>query len=369
MIFESLPRPSPLKLEWLTPSIANDLLDCFYRVSWQLDPVYRSLNRPSTYSELGMVAHGIVEDAGHGMFRASGDARTAIERRWEERAALAEQELARAWSPTIPPQLEQWPGYHMTRARIIRRALQQSHPTSSDSKTLRDRGAMVAEHSLSDDRTQIRGRPDRLEGSEGAKRVVDLKSGLRQAEPSPEQLRQLLIYGYLVEASNEGRVAEVCVEDASGRRWETHYDRGEAEALVRLLVDRRASYNRAVREASLEEHAAPSPGGCRWCPYRVVCGPYWSNLSTTWGQSSLLGTIRSAAPSRSGSILVIEVESPVDQSESTWVLSSVPEQLALAGSSIAVVDAEATGAGKHLRWRWSTLSWTPDAAAAKKDLT
>ena len=355
MSISDLATPAPAHLEWITPSLANDLLECCYRVAWQLDSSYRTLRRPSTYSELGVVAHGVIEDAAHEMFAGDPEAaRAAVERRWNERATRAEEELARAWAPAPTPPRNQWPGYHLTKARVVRRAADRSTRAERSSATLIPPSV---ESTLSDETAKLRGRPDRVEGPHDARRIVDVKTGLRQAAPSPPQLRQLMLYGHLVETTTGDRVEEIVIEDASGKRWAKRFDRAATDSLVSDIVKTRDSYNAAARENSLAALAAPSPDGCRWCPFRVVCSPYWSALETSWGHGSALGTVRRAQSAAAGSVLELEVSSPSDASGSAWVISGAPIELAVPGRVVAMADGELTGAERHLRWRWSTLTW------------
>ena len=355
MNIADLPRPRPIPLEWVTPSLANDLLDCSYRVAWQLDNTYRPLRRPSTYSELGVVAHGVIEDAAHGMFVGdSAEVRAAIERRWNERATRAEDDLAHVWEPAQTPSRDQWPGYYVTKARVIRHVADLSTRPERTSATFTPPSI---ESALADERAMLRGRPDRVEGPHGARRIVDVKSGLHQVAPSPPQLRQLMLYGHLVEATTDDRVEEIAIEDASGKRWVQSFDRAATDSLVSDIMKARDSYNTATHDGSLIAHATPVADGCRWCPFRVVCSPYWSSLETSWGHASALGTVRRAQPAAAGSVLELELASPSDAVSSTWVVTSAPIELATPDREIAIADGEFTGDERHLRWRWSTLTW------------
>lgn len=52
-------------------------------------------------------------------------------------------------------------------------------------------------------------------GRHDARRIVDLKNGVRQAEPSHSRLRQLMLYGYLAEVTSDNCVSEIVIEYAS----------------------------------------------------------------------------------------------------------------------------------------------------------
>ncbi len=355
MTVADLPKPRAISLEWITPSLANDLLDCPYRVAWQLDPTYRALHRPNTYSELGVIAHGVIEDAAHGMFVGeAGAIRSVIEQRWDERAKRAEEDLSRAWEPATIPSREEWPGYHLTKVRITRQAASRSVRLERPSPAVT---ASAVESPLTDDDAMLRGRPDRVEGPHDARRIVDVKSGLHQTSPSPPQLRQLMLYGHLVETTTDDHVAEIVIEDASGKRWTQGFDREATTSLVAQVRQELESFNAATRDGSIATHATPSADGCRWCSFRVVCSSYWSELDTTWGHGSVLGVVRRAQLAAAGSVLELEVSHPSDAAGSPWVISGAPTELATPGREVAIADGELTGIEHHLRWRWSTLVW------------
>lgn len=357
-----------VRLGWISPSLANDLLDCRYRVAWQLDPRFRPLRRPSTFSELGVIAHGIIEDSAHGMF--VGDparAREAVEKRWDERASRAEGELARAWHPAQVPSRDQWPGYHLTKARVMRYvadgATQMKRSSTEAPSTRR-----IVESPLEDDLFMLRGRPDRVEGPAEARRIVDVKSGLRQAEPTAPQLRQLMLYGHLVETATGDQVEEIVIEDASGSRWTQGFSRSAADSLVNDIAKARDDYNAAAHDGSLAAAAVPSADCCRRCPFRVVCSPYWAALTMAWGHGSAFGVVRRSQRAATGSVLELDVSSPSDGA-GAWVVSGVPIALAAPEREIAFADGEFTGAARYLRWRWSTLTWPLLESVGVSDLT
>ncbi len=355
LVVPELPQPNPGSIDWISPTLANDLIDCSYRVAWRTDSASRSLSRPSTFSELGIVAHGVMEDAGRALFMDSEDEmleRSTVEGSWTSHVERASHDLAKAWEPATPPVPEEWPGYHLTKARVIRRALRLRKVDGSSVDE--HRAPVLVEQELRDDANRLRGRPDRVEGAKNARRIVDLKMGLNQADPTTAQLRQLMLYGHLVEVATGDRVSEIAVEDASGRRWTRPLDHDEVNALVGQVESTRNKYEAARVGGTLETLALPSNDGCRWCPFRVTCGPYWRALESTWSHGSVLGHIDKVSPGADGSNLEITADSPIDSTGPGWIVSLAPTETAVAGSQIAVAGAELTGAERHLRWRWST---------------
>jgi RecB family exonuclease len=338
----------------MTPSLATDLLDCAYRLAWRMDDVYRVINRPNTYSELGIVAHAVMEDAGNQLFVGINDdnvARGAIEKIWSKHVARASANLAAAWAPATPPVPEDWPGYYLTKSRIIQRALRRRRDRSTSDGHW---APPLIEKTLEDSAARLRGRPDRVEGPKSDRRVVDLKTGLSQTGPNGSQLQQLLLYGHLVEVVEGDHVSEIAVEDSSGRRWKQPFDHVEVSKLLGKIERARSSFEAAQSQKQLSRLASPSKENCRWCPYRVACAPYWASLHSSWQHGSVFGIVDRSQPARDGSILEVTAKSPVDLAGPNWVVSLVPEDLANPGRMIAIAGAEITGTQKHLRWRWST---------------
>jgi hypothetical protein len=351
-----LPEPEPDAISWLSPSLANDLLDCAYRVAWRMDAAYRMFRRPSTYTELGTVAHALLEDAGKGAFMRFEDEklrRAAVEQAWSEHVGRAHLELASAWSPISTPSPEEWPGYHLTKARIIRRAM---HRRSVDIPGEGGGSAPLIEVELRDEVAGLRGRPDRVEGPTEARRVIDLKSGLGQADPTLAQLRQLMLYGHLVETSTGNRVSEIAIEDASGHRWAEPFDHVVVDVLLSEIEDARSTFESARAAGSLADLATPSADDCRWCPFRLLCAPYWESLESSWQHGSVLGTIDRTKSGAKGSIVEMTTDSPTDASGTSWIVSMAPAEYAIVGTKLAVAGAEITGAERHLRWRWTTVA-------------
>jgi RecB family exonuclease len=340
----------------LSPTAANDLIACGYRTAWRLDARFTSLRRPTPWSALGTVAHGVVEDVARGLIADSADklsARRVVEEAWDRRVATEVARLSAAWRPAMPPSPDEWPGYHLTRARTIRRAVrrrrQRAERASVGTRTL-------VEYALTDGRLGLQGRVDRVEGPADDRCVVDLKTGLAQAEPTPEQRRQLLLYAHLVGVDSGVVPARVAIEDAAGRRWEQAITKDEVDDVVIAVVEARSSYADAANAESLPSLAKPGPAVCRNCPFRPVCGPYWLALSTDWAHGSAAGVVGAIVSSGPVAIIRLDAESPSDEA-GEWVVSMAPARAAVEGDRVGIVDAERTGAPRSLRWRWSTLWW------------
>jgi hypothetical protein len=354
-----LPQPKPQPLGALSPTAVNELLACGYRLAFRLDKRFKSLRRPSPSSELGVIAHYLVEAVAKGLLKSansSDDARRIAEAEWDSRTSDAIRDLRAAWPGRTPPPPGDWPGYHITRARIIRRALRTFN--SAERRAGGARSWLQIEKPLVDSVVSLGGRPDRVEGPPGDRAVVDLKTGLTQSFASAAQRRQLLLYAHLVAAQTGDLPKHIAIEGASGRRWEESVDPHAVEATLREVGKARSEYERAISHGDLATLAQPSSGNCRLCPYRAVCRPYWLSLETSWLHGSVAGLITTATATPVGSAITVDAASPIDSRGQIWSVSSIQGSSAIIGRWIAIVDAEITGSVRHLRFRWSTIVWT-----------
>jgi CRISPR/Cas system-associated exonuclease Cas4 (RecB family) len=356
-----LPSPHPAPISSLSPTAANDLLACPYRLAFRLDPQFRPLRRPSPSSSLGVVAHAVAEDVAKGLLAKAAttdDARLLVESTWSKHEASAHEHLTRRWAPASPPAPTEWPGYHLIRARTIRRAVKQKGPSRPTTPS-----PSIVETDLAATDAGLSGRPDRVEGGREDRCVVDLKTGLSQQGANESQRVQLLIYCYLVADATGDMPRRIAIEDPSGRRWEEEVDRDDVDKLVATVQDARRKYQDTPLDR-LAALATPSADTCRHCAYRLVCTPYWQSLETAWEHGSVAGEVVEIRSNPHAAVALIDAASPVDATGSGWLVTSVPPAMGFALGAATVVDAELTGVPRHLRWRWSTLSWTPGVESA-----
>lgn len=346
--------PNPTKLGEVSPTLANDLLDCPYRVAWRLDGRFKYLRRPNTRSELGRIAHQVVEDIGRGLLRTASTAeetRALVEQSWEVHQAASVKVLSGHWAPSVPPRPEDWPGFFVTKTRVIRRALRlsqgQGSPGTKDHTSI--------ERTLIDPESGLRGRPDRIETRSGNVVVVDLKTGLGQKDPSVGQRRQLLVYSFLVNRETDQWPDKVAIEDASGRRWEEPVVPDEANRMVEEIIQAKEVFNRAVESKVVRELAAPASETCRWCTYRPVCDAYWESLTTDWQHGSVAGRLASTVAMGPHRKLTIVARSPVDSLDRTWTVTAANSPLQEESDShlsVTVTDAQLTETPRFLRTNW-----------------
>ena len=350
----NFPSPDPTPINEISPSLANELLSCQLRVGFARDPVHKVWRRSNTYSALGLAAHSLTEAA----FKLNDwpddpDAlRELLSALWDEETEDQTAKLAKAWAPASPPPPLEWPGYALTRARTIRRAakrLRAHTPKRSNSAV----GTGV-EIELRDTGSALFGRADRIEQDGPSTCVVDLKTGLHQEEPTALQRRQLLLYAVLVHRTSGQWPSSIAVEDASGNRFSQSLDPDEAEATLTEALSATESFNAAVKSSSLVSGADPDPERCRWCDFRIICGPFWGALTNEWGQRSTLGSIAGSGDSKGGSFVSVTVHSPRDRAGTVVHVSGLPAAMPSGASRVAITDWVGLADGYDARARWST---------------
>lgn len=351
------PEPSASPIVEVSPSLANALLACQLRVAFDRDGSMRSWRRPTTFTALGQAAHEVVEVATRrGDWPAETDAvKARVTELWDQAIAARAETLAHRWAPADPPPPADWPGYALTRVRTIKRATSLAcTPRPPKPQHIDGTGIEVE---MRDPGTMLVGRADRVEVDGGAIRVVDLKTGLRQAEPTDQQRRQLLLYAVLVHRTTGSWPASIAVEDAAGHRYEEPCDPAEAEAASSQVQAAVAMFNERVARGGRLPDPAPDADTCRWCPYRVVCGPYWHALRSGWEHRSAAGAITHCGVGGDDghSNVVMAIERPSDRAGEELHLASLPSPPQPGDTCIATVDWVPGGGAGQARARWSTL--------------
>lgn len=243
----------------------------------------------------------------------------------------------------------------MTRARTIRRAVRQvTQPAGEKPAAAPQPPGTGMEIELRDEETGLFGRADRIESDGNSTRVVDLKTGLRQDEPTEEQRRQLLLYAVLVHRTAGAWPSAIAVEDAAGVQYREDLDPAEAEAALNEVLAAVAAFNTAAREEDLISRAAPDADRCRWCAHRVVCRPYWSAVQTEWDHRAVLGSVAASGTSEAGTYVTLTVESPRERSGRTVHVAGLAGP-PLRTTKVAVVDWAGPSQVDEIRARWSTI--------------
>jgi len=208
---------------------------------------------------------------------------------------------------------------------------------------------------LRDPESGLFGRADRIECSGKSTRIVDLKSGLHQGEPTADQHRQLLLYAVLAHRSSGEWPSEIAIEDASGAQVSIEFQPTDAEAALTEALAAVSAFNKDVFSADFRKEAEPNADRCRWCAFRVSCGPYWRELRTGWKHRSVFGEIEEAGTSDGGGYARVTVASPVELVGRSVHVSSLAERLSSEATHLAIVDVGGEVAFEDVRARWLSI--------------
>lgn len=218
----------------------------------------------------------------------------AVGRLWDE-AIVKQHQRARThpldqrFGP--PPS---WPGYYLARASVLLRARdlaahQETVEVGSPGLVGNLHGTIreIREEEFSAFGGKLVGRPDVIRGGE----VVDYKSGaLVEFDEEQETevvkaayVRQLHIYGYLVKETlgwwpRRGRLLPLV-----GAGLEVALEPSACEEEARAAVALLDAYNTKIAApAEYQAFASPSAKSCRWCPFKLICPPFWLSVSSEW---------------------------------------------------------------------------------------
>lgn len=275
----------------ISPSRLEALAACHLRMAFCADPRFRPYVFVGPRARLGTASHLLLEKILYGQLDKvpHSEWSTTLSELWcailaQEESQVMRSELERHFGPAI-----RWPGYHMLRARSIRKGLEileRRHQGTGGIGKNRTEVIYQAFHG------KLRGRADVVLIRNGVTEIEDYKTGsiLDTIIDSETQIikaqyrRQLLLYsamhhditgcwptkGHLVPLS--GDKVSITIDPVEAER--------EAIAAIGLLDRHNAKI--ATAESS-NELGNPSPSGCRYCSYRLFCAPFWSDVCSAWG--------------------------------------------------------------------------------------
>jgi PD-(D/E)XK nuclease superfamily len=193
-----------------------------------------------------------------------------------------------------------WPGYHLTKASAEIRA---KTLIGMSSKRIENRQTSQTREIQSEYRERefiacggkLTGRPDLVRDNE----VVDFKTGAI-VESSEENgvetikaiyVRQLQIYGYLIHETLGRWIQRGTLLPAVGAGVDIQLNPQDSEREALDAVRVLDAYNdKVTKNHSVSSLAVPSPENCKWCPYKMLCPPFWTGVSAAWS-----GTLDGAA--------------------------------------------------------------------------
>jgi hypothetical protein len=274
-----------------SPTLAEAMRQCALDAGLARTPGSSAFVLGNPKAWLGTVYHDVLEKIAQvDLHQESIEA--AVDRIWSQAIMAMDQRRAshgldRRYGP---PQT--WPGYHAARASVLLRAreLVAGLPHAPPSGAVAASGGVqeiIREHKFSAFGGRLVGTPDVIRNGE----IIDYKSGrihefddgLQANVVKAAYVRQLCIYGYLVNENlgfwpqrgillpligagvEVDLVPEDCVHEAS-----------EAVALL-------AEYNEKASNAEpVGQLASPSTENCRWCSYKVLCPAFWQTAVPEW---------------------------------------------------------------------------------------
>jgi CRISPR/Cas system-associated exonuclease Cas4 (RecB family) len=330
---------------------------CPLRVAFSQDSSFNEWRRPSLASSLGIVAHAVTERVLTGDWTTTDDdAMQRIGEIWIEEVSKQEKEMVSRWTPAKPPQPEEWPGYFLTRTRTIRRLIRYVADKSKASIDSRfPRTTIYIEHPLMDPVSGLYGRPDRVDRTSSGIRISDLKTGLNQQSATDAQRRQLLLYAILIQRNFSEWPTAITIESASGETWPVAFSPEDAEKVLSEVLAAVEAYNRDLDLVDAAVPANPGKDTCHWCPYRVVCDPYWETLSVEWEHSSVRGELLGTGATPAGTNLMIRIQSPEELTNTILHVRGTFLAAITGAHRVSLVDAAATESPSVLRALWSTV--------------
>jgi hypothetical protein len=186
-----------------------------------------------------------------------------------------------------------WPGYHVARASVMLRAgelIGERGPaleriSKQASSTVSP--ATLREQEFTAFGGRLRGRPDVIR----AQQVLDYKSGaVLEHDPAAHAdvvklvyVRQLRIYGYLVKQNLGWWPRRGVLLPLGGAQVEVELDPAECERDANEAIALLEAYDARLRAGTVTGgFASPSPEACRWCPYKLICPPFWQASTPEW---------------------------------------------------------------------------------------
>lgn len=230
------------------------------------------LGQPKAW--LGIAYHAVLEESS----RPTSDA-NRFEAAW---LAAIEAQRERALAHPLdrrfgPP--ERWPGYHLVHAMALMRAreaavsVQSLAPLSSSRERKTGR-----EQWLSASGGRLVGKPDLIRDDA----VIDYKTGdiYEDGESKVARasyVRQLQIYAFLVRECSGKWPRRGVLLPMEGSPLAVDLEPGTCENVATEALQLLDKYNFQIQVAGDPVKLAnPSPEGCRWCPYQVLCPAFWT---------------------------------------------------------------------------------------------
>lgn len=263
----------------LSASLYQRFLICPKSAAYSVSNETKHLNKPSLGAALGLISHSLIENS----VRIPSEWTTEqiekwFENGWEQFVEEERIKLEKAWSPNKVPKPQSWPGFFATRASAKTLVLKNSGllpPKYSlesgviKKSTFDEFEFPLVEKFLESRDLGIFGKPDYVFLEDSKVVIYDYKFGRNQEDLDKHKF-QMLFYQLLVESVLDVEVGKLAIVASANRVWEIETDRQELENLRRdipRVLD-------AINSNSVS--AIPTSNNCRYCPFKMVCGPFKS---------------------------------------------------------------------------------------------
>lgn len=352
-------KPSPNPPARMSPSSLHELVLCPQRFAFSLDDSFRDHVRATTRTSLGIVAHRLKDEVSAGHAPPAGERSQWLETRWDDLISAQFRALKEAWPGRPVPEARLWPGYVVTRIRLLRqledaparRRAPNQPGAGTQPRYLRPGDPLPpfpwVERTLEDPTRGLFGRPDRVETRSGGLEVIDLKAGVHQGEPNEWQWRQLILYAHLVGTVTGTFPSDLAIVDLHGgrhRRAVSIQEIGHHVTETQKLVEHfRSMCDRQTIDAT------PNEDACQSCPFRTACSDYWRARTDHWTGRAIRGTCVSVDDFG----LVIQAADPAQGQSGLYRLLTDWSVPIMPGDEVVAVDLE-RGGFNTLRLRWDS---------------
>jgi hypothetical protein len=206
----------------------------------------------------------------------------------------------------------------------------------------------------------LAGKPDLVERVGSDIWVVDLKTGLAQQEPTPEQRVQLLFYCGLVEAKLKKMPAHAAIQTTGGNRHAFAVDAHEVEEVFSRAVAMLKQINASDTEGLDVKLASPSVEACGWCSFRPACRPFFDTYDETWElPHALLFEVESAEVSPHGHTLRAVVRRPHwREGEQVHVVGFPFDEAPEIGEVWGAINFAGRSSSAVAAWNTTMFKWT-----------
>ena len=341
---------SPSAIDLATPTLINQLLNCELRLAFERDLETSKPSGKLPSQVIGIAKHYMIEAAYKFTSNSSEANKKYFENEWDSFIVTQLADMKSEWLPSTVPEPESWPNYFLERTKTIRRCVEISTRVKKSSVSLLE-GTGI-ESWIEDPASILCGRPDRISIEVDGIRIIDLKPGDASREITTDQIRQLQIYGFIYFQKFGVLPNALTIERIDGSQEDISFTFDEIKALAHHALTAVKAFNSEVVEKTRKPVSTPGVENCKWCPYKLECSDYWSNVESSWGHPSIFGEILSSGESDQGNHVDLRVISPTDRFAELKRVIGLP--VSFESGRLKIVDLQISPDNETLRTRWSS---------------